>query len=55
LRDGWPVAALVFLAAVAIAYACLKFYDEPTRDWLKKKVLVDGSNGQLKGMPSLSK
>jgi peptidoglycan/LPS O-acetylase OafA/YrhL len=42
LRDGWPVAVLVFLAAVAIAYACLKFYDEPVRTWLKKKVLVDG-------------
>ncbi|MDO7846205.1 acyltransferase [Hymenobacter sp. M29] len=43
LRDGWPVAALVFLAAVAIAYACLKWYDEPVRAWLKKKVLVDGA------------
>ena len=41
LRDGWPVAALVFLAAVAIAYACLKWYDEPVRAWLKKKVLVE--------------
>jgi peptidoglycan/LPS O-acetylase OafA/YrhL len=39
LRDGLPVAALVFLAAVAIAYASLKFYDEPVRDWLKRKVL----------------
>ncbi len=42
LRDGWPVAAPVFLAAVTIAYACLKWYDEPVRAWLKKKVLVDG-------------
>ncbi|MGI4867769.1 MAG: acyltransferase family protein [Janthinobacterium lividum] len=46
LRDGWPVAALVFLAAVAIAYACLKWYDEPVRAWLKKKVLVDGGEAQ---------
>ena len=43
LRDGWPVAALVFLAAVALAYACLKWYDEPVREWLKK-VLVDEAN-----------
>jgi peptidoglycan/LPS O-acetylase OafA/YrhL len=42
LRDGWPVASLVFLAAVAIAYACLKLYDEPMRAWLKKKVLANG-------------
>ncbi|MGY3090290.1 peptidoglycan/LPS O-acetylase OafA/YrhL [Hymenobacter sp. UYAg731] len=42
LRNGWPVAALVFLAAVTIAYACLKFYDEPVRAWLKKKVLGNG-------------
>jgi len=28
---GAPVAALVFVAAVVIAYACLKLYDEPVR------------------------
>jgi peptidoglycan/LPS O-acetylase OafA/YrhL len=36
---AFPVAVLVFISAVVIAYACLKFYDEPVRRWLKKKVL----------------
>lgn len=39
LREGLPVAALVYLAAVALAYGCLKFYDEPVRGWLRKRVL----------------
>lgn len=38
VSDGLPVAALTFLAAVALAYACLKFYDEPVREWLRKKM-----------------
>jgi peptidoglycan/LPS O-acetylase OafA/YrhL len=29
----------VFVAAVAIAYACLKLYDEPARRWLAGKIL----------------
>jgi hypothetical protein len=32
LREGLPVAALVYLAAVILAYVCLKFYDEPMQD-----------------------
>jgi peptidoglycan/LPS O-acetylase OafA/YrhL len=39
LREGLPVAALVYLAAVTLAYVCLKYYDEPVRNWLRKKVL----------------
>ena len=39
LRTGLPVAALVFLFVVALAYACLKLYDEPMRAWLQRKVL----------------
>jgi peptidoglycan/LPS O-acetylase OafA/YrhL len=35
LREGLPVAALVYLAAVILAYVCLKFYDEPVREWLR--------------------
>jgi peptidoglycan/LPS O-acetylase OafA/YrhL len=42
LREGLPVAALVYLVAVALAYGCLKFYDEPVRKWLRKKVSGDG-------------
>lgn len=29
----------VLIASVALAYACLKLYDEPVREWLKEKVL----------------
>lgn len=39
LYKGLPVAAGVFIAAVAIAYACLKWYDEPLRKWLQKKTI----------------
>jgi peptidoglycan/LPS O-acetylase OafA/YrhL len=39
LRTGLPVAGLVFLFVVALAYACLKLYDEPVRAWLGRKVL----------------
>lgn len=39
LENGWPYGLLVLISAIIIAYACLKFYDEPIRAWLKKKVL----------------
>ncbi|RZK37787.1 MAG: acyltransferase [Hymenobacter sp.] len=39
LRTGLPVAGLAFLFMVALAYACLKWYDEPVRAWLGQKVL----------------
>lgn len=37
LREGYPVGLLVFAAAIALAYASLKWYDEPVRAWLQKK------------------
>ncbi|UOG75197.1 acyltransferase [Hymenobacter tibetensis] len=40
LAQVWPVALLTFGAAVLLAYACLKLYDEPVRRWLKTKVLA---------------
>ncbi|WP_324673886.1 acyltransferase [Hymenobacter sp. GOD-10R] len=40
LQQAWPVALLTFVAAVVLAYVCLKFYDEPVRRWLKRKVLA---------------
>lgn len=33
------VAIGTYILSVAIAYAALKLYDEPTREWLKRKVL----------------
>ena len=38
VRQGLPVAAATFGAAVALAYACLKWYDEPVRAWLQRKL-----------------
>lgn len=38
--QGALVGAGVFVAAVAIAYACLKLYDEPARRWLAGKLLA---------------
>ncbi|KGO88063.1 acyltransferase [Flavobacterium rivuli WB 3.3-2 = DSM 21788] len=32
-----PLALLVFVSSIVIAYACLKLYDEPVRKWLNKK------------------
>lgn len=37
LAQAWPVAALVFFSSIAVAYVCLKWYDEPVRRWLQKK------------------
>lgn len=36
-QKGLPVGILVFVSAIIIAYACLKLYDEPVRQWLQKK------------------
>jgi peptidoglycan/LPS O-acetylase OafA/YrhL len=36
------VAASVFILAVAVAYACLKLYDLPVRNWLKRNWLMRG-------------
>lgn len=33
------VAVSIFIASVAVAYACLKVYDEPVREWLKQRLL----------------
>ncbi|AFL90112.1 putative acyltransferase [Terriglobus roseus DSM 18391] len=37
---GWGVA--LFFTSIAIAYACLKLYDEPLRRWLNKRFLLTG-------------
>ena len=39
IQEGIPYAIITFVAAVLIAYASLKWYDEPIRKWLKKKFL----------------
>ena len=42
IQQAYPVALLVFVASIVLAYVCLKFYDEPVRAWLKKKVMAKG-------------
>jgi len=37
---GLLVGLALVVASILIAYACLKLYDEPVREWLKRKVLM---------------
>ncbi|HEX2532956.1 MAG TPA: acyltransferase [Chitinophagaceae bacterium] len=37
LGQAWPYALLTFSGALVLAYASLKWYDEPVRAWLRKK------------------
>ncbi len=37
-QEVWPMAVLVFLATIALAWLCLKFYDEPVRRFLQRKL-----------------
>jgi peptidoglycan/LPS O-acetylase OafA/YrhL len=36
--QAWPNALLVLIASIALAYVSLKWYDEPVRKWLRKKM-----------------
>jgi peptidoglycan/LPS O-acetylase OafA/YrhL len=40
LGPGLAVGALLVVVSILMAYACLKWYDEPVREWLKQKFLV---------------
>lgn len=40
VSQAFPLALLTFVVSVLLAYACLKFYDEPVRRWLKRKLLA---------------
>lgn len=37
LEACWPVALLVVVSSIALAYVCLKLYDEPVRRWLSRR------------------
>ena len=37
LSSAIPYSLLVFFGSITLAYACLKLYDEPIRNWLKRK------------------
>lgn len=38
LVQTWPIALLVIVSSIALAWLCLKFYDIPLRCWLTKKI-----------------
>lgn len=38
------VAVCIFVLAIALAYAALKFYDLPVREWLKRKLFKPSAN-----------
>ncbi|MDP4276005.1 MAG: acyltransferase [Bacteroidota bacterium] len=39
LSQSLPVAFLVLISAIALAYGCVKLYDEPVRRWLTSKLM----------------
>jgi len=45
LQEILPVAGFLFLFFILLAYASLKLYDEPVRNWLKKKYLLNKQEG----------
>ncbi|RZK31540.1 MAG: acyltransferase [Hymenobacter sp.] len=38
LGQAWPYAVVVLLGSIGLAYASWKWYDEPVRHWLRKKL-----------------
>lgn len=39
LGQSWPMALAVLVGSVALAWTFFKLYDEPVREWLKRKWL----------------
>jgi len=37
IEQAWPYALMILIGGVALAYAVLKWYDEPVRKWLQKR------------------
>jgi peptidoglycan/LPS O-acetylase OafA/YrhL len=52
LSRGWPVALIVLVSSITIAYVVLKLYDEPVRNWLKKKFIASPKDIPSKPMPA---
>jgi len=41
LAQAYPGALLVFFGSIALAYASLKLYDQPVRNWLQRRFLME--------------
>ena len=39
-EEVWPMALIVYMGSILLAYLCLKCYDEPIRKWLSRKFLA---------------
>lgn len=39
LEEAWPYGLLTVIAAISLAYACMRFFDLPVREWLRKRFL----------------
>jgi peptidoglycan/LPS O-acetylase OafA/YrhL len=37
LAQAWPYVLVILVGSIALAYAALKWYDEPVRKWLRRK------------------
>jgi peptidoglycan/LPS O-acetylase OafA/YrhL len=45
LTETYPYALLVFFGSLALAYGYLRLYDEPLREWLKRRLIpVNGKD-----------
>jgi peptidoglycan/LPS O-acetylase OafA/YrhL len=38
IAQAWPYALLILMCSIILAYAALKWYDEPVRKWLREKL-----------------
>ena len=40
ISTSYPIAILVFVSSIVLAYACLKWFDEPVRKWLTRRFIT---------------
>jgi peptidoglycan/LPS O-acetylase OafA/YrhL len=48
LTQTYPYALLTFFGSLALAYGCLRFYDEPSREWLKRRLIFVNGKGRTR-------
>ena len=51
---GLLVGSALVIVSILIAYGCLKLYDEPVREWLRKKVLMKKTSKSTTDQPAIS-
>ncbi|MBS7253492.1 acyltransferase family protein [Flavobacterium branchiicola] len=49
IKEGYPLGIGVLIASITIAFLCLKFYDEPVRNWLQNKFQEKKGSEVLRG------